>query len=105
MGSTIPDSGDTYAPDGYQDVKLHGPVATTPGRACSCPNTFTPSAIWPSRPIVRRSGTDDGRGSWTPGDRLEIALEFNQSAHHCTPMMCRWRLVWVRLGLTSNSKR
>jgi len=35
---------------------------------------------------------------------LEIVLELNQSAHHCRPMMCRWRLVWVLLGLTSNSK-
>ena len=39
--------------------------------------------------------------------RLEIELELNQSAHHCRPMMVmwRWRLVWVRLGLMSNSKR
>jgi hypothetical protein len=37
--------------------------------------------------------------------RPELVLELNQSAHHCSPMMCRWRLVWVRLGLTSNSKR
>ena len=36
---------------------------------------------------------------------LETDLELNQSAHHCSPMMCRWRLVWVRLGLASNSKR
>ena len=35
---------------------------------------------------------------------LERGLELNQSAHHCRPMMCRWRLVWVLLGLTSNSK-
>ena len=35
---------------------------------------------------------------------LEIDLELNQSAHHCRPMMCRWRLVWVLLGLVSNSK-
>ena len=35
---------------------------------------------------------------------LEIDLELNQSAHHCRPMMCRWRLLWVRLGLVSNSR-
>jgi hypothetical protein len=35
---------------------------------------------------------------------LEIDLEINRSAHHRSPMMCRWRLVWVRLGLASNSK-
>ena len=40
--------------------------------------------------------------------RLKCGLEFNQSAHHCRPMMmCWWRSgwVWVRLGLTSSSKR
>ena len=38
------------------------------------------------------------------GEQPEMGLELNQSAHHCRPMMCRWRLVWVLLGLTSNSK-
>ena len=35
---------------------------------------------------------------------LEKELELNRSAHHRSPMMCRWRLVWVRLGLASNSR-
>jgi hypothetical protein len=47
------------------------------------------------------------------GGRLQpvhpgLGLELNQSAHHCRPMMmCWWRSgwVWVRLGLTSSSKR
>ena len=43
------------------------------------------------------------------GTCLEIDLEFNRSAHHWRQMMMvcwwRWGWVWVRLGLTSNSKR
>ena len=40
----------------------------------------------------------------TRSHHLEIDLELNRSAHHRSPMMCRWRLVWVRLGLASNSR-
>ena len=37
-------------------------------------------------------------------ERLICGGELNQSAHHRSLMMCRWRLVWVRLGLASNSR-
>jgi hypothetical protein len=37
-------------------------------------------------------------------ETLECRGELNRSAHHRSPMMCRWRLVWVRLGLASNSR-
>jgi hypothetical protein len=62
------------------------------------------------QPILGIGGKKRGktRWFWALDCCLICALALNQSAHHCRPMMmCWWRSgwVWVRLGLTSSSKR
>ena len=77
------------------------PVAVSPPPQSALGSTPVSFHRWPAVSVI------SPRHLKRSFETLVCRLELNQSAHHCRPMMmCWWRSgwVWVRLGLTSNSK-